>query len=228
MARPAIHKTEEAKRQAAKEKRLKHYNNTDLKNRDAINARRRIECLPENRLVKRRKRSPCTKKATEPQEGAPGDDASANGKDSDFDPDNMTLTDCLSLVKDAKDELLELVGGAPRTYVGSVLHKFVATMEYSESAEDDDSDRDVSVITRAIDAIEDIHAKGHAGQDTIYEMCGVCEEWFAADQICRAMRNIVAMLEDIYCLALEGGVALAEAHMLGHLMYQRLDNEFWE
>ncbi|KAH7917564.1 hypothetical protein BV22DRAFT_1135303 [Leucogyrophana mollusca] len=210
MARPTIHKTLEAKQQAARTKRRAYY----ARHKDIINAKRRKPCQPETRKQQR--------EALEVElVGSDVEkDLSDSGDDISFfslmfsliDSDTMTVGDCLAIVKDAKDELIALTG-APRTYITCILHEFVATMN-PENADspDEDIDGDLKVFKDAIAQVEKIHEKGHRGQDRIYEMCGYCVEWKAADEICRGIRNVIAMIEDLYCLAMSGD--LAEAHML--------------
>ncbi|KAH7916997.1 hypothetical protein BV22DRAFT_1135799 [Leucogyrophana mollusca] len=211
MARPTIHKTPEARLMAAREKRRRSYA------KEVINARRRKQCEPGS--VRKQAKKPAVLLDTQARGAVSSEDLLVDENDSD-DSDDMTLAQCLAIVKEAKDDLIALTG-APRSFVEGVLQEFVATMDCESS---DNSDGDLNILDRALASIETIHDKAHKGQDKIYEMCGLCVEWHAADVVCKGIRNVVAMLEDIYCLAMQGGAELAEAHMLGELMYQKYDH----
>ncbi|KAH7903154.1 hypothetical protein BJ138DRAFT_1120663 [Hygrophoropsis aurantiaca] len=205
MVRPTIHKTPAAKLEASKAKRRNYYY------REAINEGRRKHCAKRARAesVEEEDRSNVV-------EGGSDDDDELS--------DLSSLADCIATVTYAKDELLELVG-SPRAFVSTVLQEFIATMYDTDvdSMEDDNSDGDLSVIEGAIASVETIHEKGHKGQARIYETWGVCAEWYAADEVCKGMRFVITMLEDLLCYAMLGASDLAEAHMLGELMYQKLD-----
>ena len=136
----------------------------------------------------------------------------------------LTLQNCLDMVKEAKDELVEYAP-APRPFVEKVLG------EYINSVPDDSDDElevlanssvgNLSIIEVALATVENIHSKAQKGQVAIYEMCGVCPEWLATDQVCKGTKDLIIMLEDILCLAMQGPSTLAEAHFLGELAYQK-------
>lgn len=126
-----------------------------------------------------------------------------------------TLAECLEVVKDAKDELVELTG-TPRQFAQRTLAEYVASL-----SNEDGEDGDLTIFDRAIARVQQIHAKAHCGQDAIYVRCGVCPEWQASDQVCRSIRLVIAFLEGIYCIAMEGTCALAEADFLDQLVFKR-------
>ena len=136
----------------------------------------------------------------------------------------LTLQSCLDMVKEAKDELVEYAP-APRPFVEKVLDEYIKSIP-------DDSDDELDVLTNssmgnlsiievALATVEKIHGKAQKGQVAVYEMCGVCPEWLATDQVCKGTKDLIIMLEDILCLARQGPSTLAEAHFLGELAYQR-------
>jgi hypothetical protein len=89
--------------------------------------------------------------------------------------------------------------------------------------DDDDSEEpgDMSIFERAIESVEDIHEKAHRGQDRILQMCGVCDEWWAADEVCWGIRYVISCVEDLMCHALLGNADLVVAHEHCELMFQQ-------
>ncbi|KIN97246.1 hypothetical protein M404DRAFT_32467 [Pisolithus tinctorius Marx 270] len=126
------------------------------------------------------------------------------------------------MVKDAKDELVAYAP-APRSFVEGILRKYIDSMP--DNSDDELTVKsltgDLSIIEDAIATVEKIHSKALKGQVAIYEMCGVCPEWRASEQVCSGIRELTILLEDILCLAMEGTSTLAEAHFLGELAYQK-------
>ena len=127
------------------------------------------------------------------------------------------------MVKEAKDDLINYAL-APQTLVERILQ------EYLDSMPNDSDDEfgaaksctgDLCVIEVALAMAKKIHVKALKGQVAIYEMCSVCLEWRASEQVCHRIKELIIMLEDILCLAMEGTSILAEAHFLGELAYQK-------
>ena len=127
------------------------------------------------------------------------------------------------MVKEAKDDLINYAL-APQTLVERILQ------EYLDSMPNDSDDEfgaaksctgDLRIIEAALATVEKFHVKALKGQVAIYEMCGVCPEWRASEQVCHGIKELIVMLEDILCLAMEGTSILAEAHFLGELAYQK-------
>jgi hypothetical protein len=76
-------------------------------------------------------------------------------------------------------------------------------------------------------SIKDFLDRASWGQDGILQLCGVCDEWQATDQVCRSMRNTITMVEDIYYHVLSDGDAeLAVVHLLKGFLYQNY-TDFW-
>ena len=128
------------------------------------------------------------------------------------------------MVKKAKDELIEYAP-APRTFVEKILGEYVDSMpiDPDNEFETESSMGDLSVIETALAKVKKIYSKAQKGQVKIYEMCGVCPEWRATEQVCRGIKELIIMIEDILCLALQGATTLAEAHFLGELAYQKYE-----
>ena len=136
----------------------------------------------------------------------------------------LTLQSCLDMVKEAKDELVEYAP-APRPFVEKVLGEYINSIPDDSDDEFDvlanSSMGDLSIIEVALATVKEIHGKAQKGQMAVYEMCGVCPEWLAIDQVCKGTKDLIIMLEDILCLAMQGPSMLAEAHFLGELAYQK-------
>ncbi|KAG2116472.1 uncharacterized protein F5147DRAFT_768838 [Suillus discolor] len=94
--------------------------------------------------------------------------------------------------------------------------------EYSKTMPDPDLDPtgrgDKSIFEHAIENFENFIDRANGGLDGILQMCGICDEWRAADAICKFMREMVGMVEDILLRLAEGGDSeLAVAFMEEHL-----------
>ncbi|KAG2047695.1 hypothetical protein BDR06DRAFT_976534 [Suillus hirtellus] len=100
----------------------------------------------------------------------------------------ITLSDCLGLVHDAKNKVLAIVPSGTPIVAG-----------------------DIEVFGEGLTVVKPYLLWAQQGQDKIFNMCGVCDEWFIG--------HLVAMLEDLYRLALSGD--LNEAYLLGETMYQK-------
>lgn len=115
---------------------------------------------------------------------------------------------------------------SPTEFAQGVLKKLLATTSIPDDAAETRTTQkcDITVIQDAINSIEDLHCEVHRGLDAILEMCGVCDEWKAGNDICQSMRLVVTQLDDILCHASMSGISeVAIAYELGELMYQRND-----
>ncbi|KIJ15286.1 hypothetical protein PAXINDRAFT_155650 [Paxillus involutus ATCC 200175] len=133
--------------------------------------------------------------------------------------DVMTLEECLFIVKHTKDQLV-VHAKSPQAFAEEILNQYIESMPANDEEEDSGSG-DIGIIKRAIEMVASIHVEAHRGQDTIYQMCGVCPEWQASNEACQLMKLVISLLEDILCLAMLGASVLAEVHFLGELMFQR-------
>ena len=126
------------------------------------------------------------------------------------------------MVKEAKDELVEYAL-APRCFIENLLRGYIDSMPIDPDYEfwAKSLMGDLSIIEMALAKIEKIYGKAQKGQLSIYKMCGVCPEWWATEQVCQGVRELIVMIEDILCLALQGPSTLVEALFLGELAYQK-------
>ncbi|KAG2356875.1 hypothetical protein BDR07DRAFT_1491342 [Suillus spraguei] len=108
-----------------------------------------------------------------------------------------TLHDCIATVKYAKDDFMAYVKLHPT------------------------ANGDKSIFERAITRLEDFLDQANCGLDGILQMCGVSDEWRAADGVCRFMREMIGMIKDILLCLVEGGDGeLSIAFMGNELWYQ--------
>ncbi|KAG2031787.1 hypothetical protein BDR03DRAFT_1015820 [Suillus americanus] len=64
---------------------------------------------------------------------------------------------------------------------------------------------DKSIFEHAIENFENFIDRANGGLDGILQMCGICDEWRAADAVCKFMREMVGIVEDILLRLAEGG-----------------------
>ncbi|KAG1809031.1 hypothetical protein EV424DRAFT_1350177 [Suillus variegatus] len=123
----------------------------------------------------------------------------------------QTLAECLAILKETKDVFVSLVK-SPTEFAQGVLKKLLATTSIPDDAAETRTTQkcDITVIQDAINSIEDLHCEVHRGLDAILEMCGVCDEWKAGNDICQSM-------------SMSGISEVAITYELGELMYQRND-----
>ncbi|KAG1844276.1 hypothetical protein C8R48DRAFT_780332 [Suillus tomentosus] len=211
MARPAVHTTPEAKLHAARTKRLKYYHS----HKDIINTKRRLQ----SRTPTTHKRSSASKPEMDHRP------TSSSSSARDLSPAPTTLAECLEIVRDAKDELIGLaVLPGPYAYVEHILAKYVTTIPrecFNIETVDHSDPGDPSVIDDAILKVQGIYEKAFLGQDSILDMCGVCDEWRAADEVCQAIRRVITYLEDVSWNVSQGSTHLAIAHVGQTLKYQK-------
>ncbi|KAG1905397.1 uncharacterized protein F5891DRAFT_976335 [Suillus fuscotomentosus] len=204
MARPAIHTTPEAKLHAARTKQLKYYHRILSTLNGAFNlvCQRHPKYLP-----------PPSQRWTIVQPHPHPQLvicllhhlAAAECNNS------TTLARCLEIVQDAKDELIGLAMlPGPYAYVEHILAKYVATIPHECF--------DIETVDHSNPGI---YEKVFLGQDSILDMCGVCDEWRVADEVCQAIRHVIAYLEDVSWNVSQGSTHLAIAHVGQMLKYQK-------
>ncbi|KAG2115168.1 uncharacterized protein F5147DRAFT_649573 [Suillus discolor] len=168
MACPVIYKTPKVKLQAAHERHRRHY----AKNRDNI-------------LNKQRELY------------------SSKTKDPKVDTKELLKavkklciirmeTKCLCILKDTKDEMLEMISNDPCKFVEGVLCNYV------KSFPEDSSTGDISIIETAITQVQEILDRTIPVQDEILNFCGVSPKWHTADSVTCFLRTVLAYLEDIH------------------------------
>jgi hypothetical protein len=106
----------------------------------------------------------------------------------------------------------------PHKFIEGILDAYTKTMpdapgEYG----------DIKILEEAISGLEDFLDRASRGQDGILQLCGVNDEWRAADGVCKFMRDMMGMIEDILCHALSGDSDLAVAYMEEELLYQNYE-----
>lgn len=79
---------------------------------------------------------------------------------------------------------------------------------------------DTKILEEAISGLEVFLDRASRGQDAILQLCGINDEWRAANGVCMFMRDIMGMVEDILYHALSGDSDLAVAYIEGELLYQ--------
>ncbi|KAG2362628.1 hypothetical protein BDR07DRAFT_1376372 [Suillus spraguei] len=122
------------------------------------------------------------------------------------------------MVKYAKDNFMTHIK-APRRFFDLLADEYSKTMPDPELYPTGSRDR--SVFERAITSFEDFLDRANCGLDGILQMCGVCDEWCAAEGICKFMREMIGMVEDILlCLAEGRDSELVAAFIEGELWYQ--------
>ncbi|KAG1811604.1 hypothetical protein EV424DRAFT_1349622 [Suillus variegatus] len=185
--------------QAARDKRRRHY----LKCREAILAKRR-------QLRQERKNCP----VNDPLD----DEDEPMSCGFDLHVSIETLQDCIAAVKHAKDNFMAYIK-APRRFFDLLVDEYSKTMPDPELYPTGHGDK--SVFEHAIESFENFIDRANSGLDGILQMCGICDEWRAADAVCKFMREMVGMVEDILLRLAEGGDSeLAVAFMEGELWYQ--------
>ncbi|KAG1869104.1 hypothetical protein C8R48DRAFT_771278 [Suillus tomentosus] len=141
-----------------------------------------------------------------------------NEPSDDEDEPMETLQDCIAAVKYAKDDFMTYVK-APRRFFDLLVDEYSKTMPDPEVCPTGNGDK--SVFERAITSLEDFLDRANRGLDGILQMCGVSDEWRAADGVCRFMREMIGMVEDILLRLAEGGDGeLSIAFMGNELWYQ--------
>ncbi|KAG1731457.1 hypothetical protein EDD22DRAFT_852887 [Suillus occidentalis] len=179
MARPVIHKTLQARMEAAREKSRRHY----AKHREDILQRRKNLRMCINKHDKEaealsKEISRAVKKALHE-----GDDEESELDTDEFSDDDEidTLSDlpsCLLAIKNAKDNMLKLIGADPCEFAKDKLSKYVKSIP-----DDCKTKGDVSIIANLVAKIEKLLKRVIPAQDEILNFCGISPEWHAADSV---------------------------------------------
>ncbi|KAG2030870.1 hypothetical protein BDR03DRAFT_1016705 [Suillus americanus] len=159
------------------------------------------------REVIRAKRHQSHKEKKSCQDNEPSDDE---------DEPMETLQDCIAAVKYAKDDFMTYVK-APQRFFDLLIDEYSKTMPDPEVCPTRNGDK--SVFECAITSLEEFLDQAHRGLDGILQMCGVSDEWRAADGVCRFMREMIGMIEDILLRLAEGGDS--------ELLIAFVENELW-
>ncbi|KAG1789964.1 uncharacterized protein HD556DRAFT_1446539 [Suillus plorans] len=141
-----------------------------------------------------------------------------NEPSDDEDEPIETLQECIAVVKYAKDDFMAYVK-VPRRFFDLLVDEYSKTMPDPELYPTENGDK--SVFERAITNLEEFLHRANRGLDGILQMCGVSDEWRAADSVCRFMREMIGMVEDILLHLADGGDSeLAIAFTGNELWYQ--------
>ncbi|KAG1836052.1 hypothetical protein DFJ58DRAFT_735265 [Suillus subalutaceus] len=186
---PIIHTTPEAKLAAEREKQRNYY----ARHKASINLKRQLASHHMPNTCK------MDSQAIDVLEADTAHDLS---------PEPKTLSDCLGIVRDAKNKLVALAP-TPIAYVEQLLHKYVASVP--DATDGEATSGDISIIKDAIQTIGSIHDKAHHGHDRIWDICGVCDEWRATEE------------DILWYLNISYG-ELAYAFVAKELMYQNDDD----
>ncbi|KAG1843285.1 hypothetical protein DFJ58DRAFT_844393 [Suillus subalutaceus] len=113
-----------------------------------------------------------------------------------------------------ENKVLAIVpSGIPTVYVEDVLRKYAMMLCTSVVG-------DIEILKDGLDCVKPYLIWAQQGQDKIFNMIGICDEWRTADEVSNFIGHLVAMLEDLYRLAVWGD--LDEAYLLGETMYQKV------
>ncbi|KAG2134929.1 uncharacterized protein EDB93DRAFT_1107253 [Suillus bovinus] len=143
---------------------------------------------------------------------------------------NGTLHDCIAAVKHAKGDFMAYVK-APRRFFDFLVDEYSKTMPDPKLYPTRQGDK--SVFEHAIENFENFIDRANSRLDGILQMCGICEEWRAADAVCKFMREIVGIVEDILLHLADGRdgelvIAFMEGHPMRHDKSEKGNyNNFW-
>ncbi|KAG2055337.1 hypothetical protein BDR06DRAFT_1006919 [Suillus hirtellus] len=218
---PPIHKTNQAKLQATREKSQRHY----AKNRDHILKRRRelrVEKTKPSREIQQFEKA--VVRALKSRDDEDESDTELSETDESSDDENDTPSDlpgCLLALKGIKDEMLSLTDDRePQKFVKDKFLQYVKSIKYTD---DHGDNGDVTIISNMMLKVQDILNRTIHVQDQILNFCGpILDELRTADSVSQFLSTIVAYLEEIDYLIHWGGVSeLCIAHSSGELMYQK-------
>lgn len=97
-------------------------------------------------------------------------------------------------------------------FADSIYAQFIATVAGEEGNTD--------ILTDPIEVIEALHSRAHHIRSENLQLHGVGPAWERADKVCRFIREVIKVLEDILCYAMSDPAELIETHAKRSLMYQ--------
>ncbi|KAG1817903.1 hypothetical protein EV424DRAFT_1540262 [Suillus variegatus] len=210
MLQPPIHKTDEARQAAGRERCRHHYANEEIET-----------------ILKRRRELRLTKPSQEIQEiqeslaaalGHDEDESSTSELETD-DDENDTLSDlpsCLIALKNIKDEMLALIR-EPCAFMESLLLQHVKSLPDEVHSKDD-----TSIIKNAKTEVESLLCCATYTQDQISFFSGISANSHVTDSVSRFLSTTLAYIDDVqYYLEIEGLTELTVAHSMRELMYQK-------
>ncbi|KAG1793213.1 hypothetical protein EV424DRAFT_1548468 [Suillus variegatus] len=145
MVRPVVHKTLQAKMQAAREKSRHHYSKGDI-----LQRRKDLRTCIKKRDKEQEAITKEISRAVKKLHGCDDDESEPDDDSTDDESDTLSdLPSCLLAIKNAKDDMLKLIGADPCEFVKGELTKYV------ESIPDDCKTRgDISIIENSVAEIE--------------------------------------------------------------------------
>ncbi|KAG1788021.1 uncharacterized protein HD556DRAFT_1441758 [Suillus plorans] len=220
MPRPPIHKTNQAKLQAAREKSQRHYA------KESILKRRRELRVEKNKPTREtRQFEKAVARALKSHDDSDEDESDTELEtDESSDDENDTPSDlpgCLLALKEIKDEMLSLTDDRePQKFVEDNLLHYVKSIKYTDDRGDNG---DITIISNTMLKVQDILNRSIRVQDQLLNFCGpISDEFRTANSMSRFLSTTAAYLEEIdYLIHWEGVSELCVAHSLGELMYQK-------
>ncbi|KAG1781017.1 hypothetical protein EV702DRAFT_1193858 [Suillus placidus] len=208
MARPPIYKTDEAKLEAARERRRRHYAKDSI-----LKKRRELRIIKPSQEILEIQKS--LAKALGYEDHATTSEMEADDDEND-ELSDLDLPGCLLALKGIKDEMLALVP-EPCAFTEGILLRYVRSLP-----DEGRGKGDTSIIENARAQVEGLLRRATPMVDSIKDFCGVSDESRAADSVSRFLSTALAYLDDIqYFLDIEGISELTVAHSMGEMMYQK-------
>ncbi|KAG1825135.1 hypothetical protein DFJ58DRAFT_738618 [Suillus subalutaceus] len=179
MVRPVIHHTAKAKLQAARERHRRHYAKDEiLKRRRELCSSKTKESKAANKFTKELSKAVAKALYREDEDESESEfESDSDDLESDNDDKPCDLPECLCILKDIKDKILEMISDDPCKFIKGVLCKYV------KSFPEDSSPGDISIIKTSIIKVQNILNRTIAVHDQILNFCGVSPEWHAADSV---------------------------------------------
>lgn len=98
-------------------------------------------------------------------------------------------------------------------YVDSIYHEYIRTV-----GDDPDS---IHIISDRIEDHERLHARADSIRSEVLQSHGAGLEWIEVDEVCRGIRDVIVMLEDVLGEALGETLDLVNMYTRGRLMFQK-------
>ena len=119
-------------------------------------------------------------------------------------------------------KLTELLSGTPSEFAASVYDQSLPTNDCVDQSIPTltSSNVCIEVISGELQHINSMQRTINILMDKILQLDGVGKEWQAADKTSRRLKEVVTLLEDIYCNCLLGDSVLVDLHRKGGLLFQ--------
>ncbi|KAG2358777.1 hypothetical protein BDR07DRAFT_1488991 [Suillus spraguei] len=188
MPRPPIHKTNQAKLQAAREKSQRHYVNAMFLTGQPIEETETVYSKDDKNFAVAR--------ALKSRDDEDESDTELLETDESSDDENDTPSDlpgCLLALKGIKDEMLSLTNDRePQKFVEDKFLQYVKSIKYTD---DHGDNGDVTIISNTMLKVQDILNRTIRVQDQILNFCGpISDEFRTANSVSQFLNTIVAYL----------------------------------